>query len=658
MWAAHCAVLTLTLLWPHSEHPGPIQRWQGAPSANAVARDLHEKGLDLLQKGGPRSRLRAMELFRRAARAEPQEPRHLLALAWTKARAGFTDEAMGILRQLIERHPTCGWAHLDLARLLASRSLWYSNMESGPITLRQWGERFLNQARVHYEEAASLSPRDAEPWLELGELLIAWEAWEDASTALTMARSLGSEGSCSLLLATALHWCGRDQEADALFRHALESLAREAALPYLNPPAGVRPESDPLLLTAFNERSLEHYARVTFATICFSFPQRFGTSSEEPGWQTDRGQTLIRYGLPARRALLRPEVVPGEGLLAPTELWDYGTFDLLFEDSFLNGRYPLLDVPPGDRGLHFRRSRELLEARNLAHTLGQLYSDPYGFVRDSLRLDIYRLPGPEDSLLVVFVESLPHEGYAPSTRLIHLHGSGGVSSSVAGEPGTRTLLEAGGSHILCKSWWLSLPAGTYEIVAEWGWDDLVKVASHRAIVDLAALSGATVVGDIVPMCAQEELVGAGVYSEPMGQPTLDSTSCWPVPGYVPLPRGMLPAGRAIGVYVHLQSARAGVKPVRWELVTKRRRNWLSTLSLGLLGRGSGVLVGWEELAAVGKGAGCRFVELDLGRLAQGDYVLRFTVPEVGGEEKTTTLPVPVRTDGVPDHDEWGPRPPD
>ncbi|MEM1095267.1 MAG: tetratricopeptide repeat protein [Bacteroidota bacterium] len=50
---------------------------------------------------------------------------------------------------------------------------------------------------------------------------------------------------------------------------------------------------DPRFLTTSNERKLEHYARLVYADLLYSAPQ-LGLR----GWETQRGQIHIRYGLP------------------------------------------------------------------------------------------------------------------------------------------------------------------------------------------------------------------------------------------------------------------------------------------------------------------------------------------------------------------------
>ncbi|MFC1553466.1 tetratricopeptide repeat protein [candidate division KSB1 bacterium] len=53
---------------------------------------------------------------------------------------------------------------------------------------------------------------------------------------------------------------------------------------------------DPLYLSEFNEREMEHYCRVAEANLRFSVPGK-----DIQGWKTDRGKILIKYGNPDKK---------------------------------------------------------------------------------------------------------------------------------------------------------------------------------------------------------------------------------------------------------------------------------------------------------------------------------------------------------------------
>jgi GWxTD domain-containing protein len=91
--------------------------------------------------------------------------------------------------------------------------------------------------------------------------------------------------------------------------------------------------SDPLYLTDYNERLLEHYSRVAFANLHFSVP-KMGIV----GWKSDRGETVLRYGEPLNLIRIRPQM-DGNGVLSKTEVWNYRDMTLGFADMNSSGNY-------------------------------------------------------------------------------------------------------------------------------------------------------------------------------------------------------------------------------------------------------------------------------------------------------------------------------
>lgn len=144
---------------------------------------------------------------------------------------------------------------------------------------------------------------------------------------------------------------------------------------------------DPRYLTRYNERKLEHYARLVYADLLYSAPDL-----DRRGWQTERGRILVRYGLPKYDVTIVPKgEVPENGEVLRRVLtsepsvradqagsdpqgaratsgnqtvrsrlnsdyqlfdemntfniWDYGDFRFVFEDPFRNGEYRLYSPP-------------------------------------------------------------------------------------------------------------------------------------------------------------------------------------------------------------------------------------------------------------------------------------------------------------------------
>jgi len=100
-------------------------------------------------------------------------------------------------------------------------------------------------------------------------------------------------------------------------------------------------ENDPLIISDYSERLLEHYSRVAFANLHFSLPRLY-----IDGWKTNRGEIVLRYGEPYSRIRIRPGIIfVGEKmkLMPKNESWDYGNFTIRFADLWMNGNFQFAD---------------------------------------------------------------------------------------------------------------------------------------------------------------------------------------------------------------------------------------------------------------------------------------------------------------------------
>ena len=102
--------------------------------------------------------------------------------------------------------------------------------------------------------------------------------------------------------------------------------------------------SDPLFLTKYNERLLEHYSRVAYSNL------RFGVKGK-PGWKTDRGEIVLRYGEPIMRTRYRPRINAGgrTAVQVKTDVWQYKDMTFGFEDTYMSGNFVFSDPFPGSR---------------------------------------------------------------------------------------------------------------------------------------------------------------------------------------------------------------------------------------------------------------------------------------------------------------------
>lgn len=137
---------------------------------------------------------------------------------------------------------------------------------------------------------------------------------------------------------------------------------------------------DPMYLTTANERRLEHYSRLVYADLLYGAPKL-----KLRGWDTKRGQILVRYGVPKTDVIIMPHSTrsvqtglnpiggnaPDPNAFATADptlsafssnprqlgnfkskmddfeeantynVWDYGDFRFVFEDPFRNGEFRL-----------------------------------------------------------------------------------------------------------------------------------------------------------------------------------------------------------------------------------------------------------------------------------------------------------------------------
>ncbi len=104
--------------------------------------------------------------------------------------------------------------------------------------------------------------------------------------------------------------------------------------------------NDPLYITDYNERLLEHYSRVAYANLRYSVPKK-----NIPGWKTDRGEIVLRYGEPIKKIRFRPHINAGgrTEVNMKTDVWYYKNFTLGFTDQFFTGNFIFSEPEPGSR---------------------------------------------------------------------------------------------------------------------------------------------------------------------------------------------------------------------------------------------------------------------------------------------------------------------
>jgi len=149
-------------------------------------------------------------------------------------------------------------------------------------------------------------------------------------------------------------------------------------------------ENDPTPATDINERRLEHFSRVLIADWTLSDERRNSRGSE-----TDRGAALIRFGLPDKKLFDL-----GGGTSGGWIVWQYlmpqGSFNLYFNDEFLNGDY------------HFPISDYYGEASlTMLNTIPQRYEYPIKYVPFPLSVEVTGRRGSEERTRLEFSIAIP-----------------------------------------------------------------------------------------------------------------------------------------------------------------------------------------------------------------------------------------------------------
>lgn len=248
----------------------------------------------------------------------------------------------------------------------------------GTISYEERAEKAYRLARHHLEIALASDPRRRGLYDDVMRLAALSAEWREALTPLReMYRHFPEDPEMWLYVGLANHRLGEWEAAAAAFDNALERMPPEALAVFENLEMVLPPEEraayrespdtyaasfwtarDPRFLNPFNERRLEHYARLTTADLLYR-----SSDLDIPGWETERGEVHVRYGVPDEDYIVEGDfgvvleqyqdrigTLADPGLIANVNrfnVWDYGDLKFVFEDPNRNGEF-VLYAPPAD----------------------------------------------------------------------------------------------------------------------------------------------------------------------------------------------------------------------------------------------------------------------------------------------------------------------
>jgi len=350
-----------------------------------------------MSKPEHQDRLRAERALTRAIKLDPENIEYRMTFGDLLWMQGKWEASTHLFSELLEKDPQNARAAYQIGYRSLKEFLKYKDMEDYESGVRFTWDHFAvkdrDKAVEYLSRSVKLDPEFQDPYYQLG--LIFYESNEFGKLIEISKALLGQDPKAK----DAYLFCGlgyqmvndQDQAFDyytqAIERmsgeerglmESVEHVATEEEKRSIQGDDGKTTRDgfwrrqDPLFLTDYNERKMEHYGRVAYANLAHSRP-----SKGLAGWQTDKGMTHIRFGKPLHRRVQRPEVSQGSGRLiqAHEERWFFEGMVVTFQnwDGLDGWRFRQMQRP----GETPRHSPMKVEARYVDPYRWQKYTLPY-----------------------------------------------------------------------------------------------------------------------------------------------------------------------------------------------------------------------------------------------------------------------------------------
>ncbi|OZC02671.1 GWxTD domain-containing protein [Rubricoccus marinus] len=496
------------------------------------------------------------------------------------------------------------------------------NLGSGSYTERADQAREL--ALVHIRASLKSDPRRRSLYDDVMRLAALSGDWTLAGAPLAeMFVHFPDDPNMWLYLGLMNHRVGEWEAAAASFKNALEKMSAEERavfedLTYVLSPDQEKeyrasPEvyaarfwssRDPRFLNPFNERRLEHYARLTTADLLYR-----SNDLNLPGWQTERGQIHVRYGVPKEDLIVEGDIGVvleryadrNESFNAPEmfglanrfNIWDYGDQQFVFEDPNRNGEYALYSPPADLFGLNVRgidRMDYVLRARSAFRTNPERYDFevPGREVYIPALVSAFRSSGREAEVYVHFgvplaPEATGRDGTIPATIKTgaFLVGTDNVLLAERRKTlyGLRTdqVVPYKEVRLWVGSEQVTAPPGDYEVSVEFETANGTVAGVHREAVEVPDFTGTDLMLSSLLLAIQvEEGATAGPGRVQRGDFAIQ-----------PAPWGVYTVGDPIAVYFEvyglgLDNGQSGYD-VEAQLIPKDRSRGLARLAKRIFG---------------------------------------------------------------------------
>jgi GWxTD domain-containing protein len=346
----------------------------------------HAKSLFMLgeiyrQRNSITWRRLSADRLKQAVIEEPNNDVYHFSLGLTFEKQGFLGNALNEFKKVVKLNPQHSEACRHIAKIYESIGLRYDDKE-------------LYMSSLEYSARAAAIDKNPNDYYEQAKMQIKMDLFDQALSKADTALALNPDSTLTKNLYLLIGLCdtrlGDFYAANIDFNKAKSLMNENELVDFEDVELVITPQAysrlismgsyehkkevariwaslDPDLTTVYNERQLEHYARLIYADISFSLPEK-GVM----GKKSSRGETLIRFGFPIEKRYIygNPLIHPPTG---SSWEWDYiingKEYTFRFEDTFHNGNF---DYPfPGGPGALSDNTAYL--ADYLARTAAQKY---------------------------------------------------------------------------------------------------------------------------------------------------------------------------------------------------------------------------------------------------------------------------------------------
>jgi GWxTD domain-containing protein len=319
-----------------------------------------------LNKNNVYSREKARDYIQKAIWKDPANIEYRLLKA--KLLDVFSSSmAYDVYEGILEIDPSNTEALFNMGRIDEDRFYEYHNSimnyEEASLSYNDYANKFYTEAEKLFRKAIKSDPRRTDSYMHLSYLYSEGGEYKYGIPLLLKVIQLDSLNKSAWLFLGYLYYKTlKFEPCQTAYKKALDLMTaaereefKDSTTIILSGDKEVEPEKidkmvddfwnskDPLYLTKYNERLLEHFSRVAYSNIMFSVAKQ-----NLKGWKSDRGEIMVRYGEPLSRVRLRPYMEAGgkTQVMLKTDMWVYKNKTFGFTDDFWtnNFRFSVPDV--------------------------------------------------------------------------------------------------------------------------------------------------------------------------------------------------------------------------------------------------------------------------------------------------------------------------